>query len=103
MSLIDKITLEDLEGDQRDLAELIGLEPYKSLVQTYGGCNIYVQKIDRLIRDTRDNDIRKKFNGFNFQDLAIEYNLSERMIREITSDELKELKAKPIDGQISCL
>jgi Mor family transcriptional regulator len=103
MSLINKIKIEDLDGDQHDLAELIGIEPYKALVQTYGGCNIYIQKIDRLIRDTRDNEIRNKFNGYNFQDLAIEYNLSERMIREITSDELKELKAKPIDGQISCL
>jgi Mor family transcriptional regulator len=103
MSLIDKVEITDLDGDQRDLAELIGIEAFRKLVQTYGGCNIYIQKPDRLLRDARDNEIRAKFDGYNFQELAILFNLSERMIREITAGTLKEIKAAPMDGQISLL
>jgi Mor family transcriptional regulator len=103
MNLIDKITVEDLEGEQRDLTELIGIDLYKKLVLTYGGCNLYIFKADTLIKGIRDKEIIKKFNGFNAQELAIEYNISERTIREITSDTLREIKARPVDGQTSFL
>lgn len=100
MSLLDKIKIEDLDGDQRDIADLIGLESYKELVRAYGGCRIYIYKAESLSLCKRNEEIRKKFTGCNARDLAIEYNLSERMIQEITSDELQTIKLKPLDGQL---
>ena len=34
---IDRIALEQLDGEQREIAELIGIESYKKLVRYFGG------------------------------------------------------------------
>lgn len=35
MSLLDKLTLDDLDADQRQLAECVGLEAYIKLLKNY--------------------------------------------------------------------
>ena len=62
------IKLKDLQGDQRELAEIIGIEAYLELVKIYA-------------------EIVKKFNGFNYKQLAFEYHLAERTVREIIARE----------------
>ena len=37
MSLLDKLTLDDLDADQRQLAECIGMEAYRKLLKNYAG------------------------------------------------------------------
>lgn len=77
------IKLKDLQGDQRELAEIIGLESYLSLVKIYGGTTIYIAKIDKLQNIKRDAEIVKAFNGYNYKQLARKYRLAERTVREI--------------------
>jgi len=89
-NLIDKLELENLKDDQRYLAQLIGIDNYKKLVHHFGGCSIYIYKKDTIIKDIRDKAIISKFNGENYKELAIEYNLAERTIREIVIDKAKE-------------
>ena len=98
---IDDITLDRLTADQYSLAELIGIEAYKKLVRIYGGSSIYIWKADTIMKNYRNNEICSKFNGFNYRELAKEYNLSEKMIREITSDKLKEIKNMPDEEQLT--
>ena len=93
------IDLEELPEDQRNLANLIGLEAFSKLVEVYGGLLIYIPKRDGFIRAARNEAIRSKFNGSNYRKLAIEYNLTEVAIRMIVSDIDKEMRARPIDGQ----
>ncbi len=81
------IKLKDLQGDQRELAEIIGIEAYLELVKIYGGTNIYIAKMDKLQNIKRDAEIVKKFNGFNYKQLAFEYHLAERTVREIIAKE----------------
>ena len=86
---IEKITSpEQLSGDKRELVNVIGLEAYKKLVQHYGGSYIYINKPDTVTRKERNTEIRKKFNGSNYCQLAQEYQLTENRIRAI----LKEVK-----------
>lgn len=81
---IEKITsLDQLSGDQRELAETVGLEAYRKLVENYGGSSIYINKIDTVTRSERNNEIRRKFNGSNYRELAKEYGFSETGIRKI--------------------
>ena len=81
---IEKIvSLEQLSGDQRELAETIGLEAYRKLVEHFGGSSIYINKIDTVIRSERNNEICRKFNGSNYRELAKEYGFSETGIRNI--------------------
>ena len=49
MMEIEDITLEQLNGDQHDLAELIGIDAYKKLVKYYGGGFVYVCKADTVM------------------------------------------------------
>ena len=96
-----RIRLEDLYGTQREIAELIGVENYIKLSVHFGGDNIYIQKYSEVIKVQRNNDIRKRFNGYNSDQLAREYNLSERYIRMICADLIDVMRSRPPEGQMS--
>lgn len=80
---IDSIKLSDLQRDQRELAEVIGIEAYLKLVKIYGGTTIYIAKMDKLQNIKRDAEIVKNFNGYNYKQLAHKHHLAERTVREI--------------------
>lgn len=101
MSLLDEITLDDLDPEQRELAECIGLEPYKKLLKNYAGSPIVIRMPQRVTMPLRNKAIRKKFNGYNYRELAKEYDLSEASIRKIVSSEIIRVKNEPFEGQIS--
>lgn len=98
---IDEITIDQLSGEQYELAECIGIEAYRKLVKNYGGGFVYICKADTVMKFSRNSEICERFNGYNFRELAKEYNLSEKMIREIVSDKLKIIKNMPMEGQLS--
>lgn len=85
-----KTLLDELNGEQKELAEIIGTEAYIKLVEAYGGSTVYVAKNDKIKRVKRDIEIRRKFDGKNFHSLAAEYKLSEKTIRNILDS--KKLK-----------
>lgn len=81
---IEKIvSTEQLSDDKKELAKVIGLEPYKKLVQHYGGSYIYINKPDTVVRNERNEEIFRKFTGSNYCQLAQEYHLTENRIRSI--------------------
>ncbi len=48
---------EQLSGDQRELAESIGIGAYRKLVEDYGGSHVYVCKAETVLRELRNNEI----------------------------------------------
>lgn len=99
---IEKLTsLEQLRGEQRELAEIIGLDAYKKLVTHYAGSFLYVCKVDTVLKDIRDSEIRDRFDGCNYGQLAREYNLAEATVRDIVAEKRRQLKAEPLEGQMS--
>lgn len=99
--VVEKIKLDDLEDEQRQLAELIGLANFKLLLRSYAGVSIYIPKPDSFMVVERNESIRNEFNGYNFKELARKYNLTEVWVRSIVSDKAKELKSRPAEGQMS--
>ena len=97
---IDDVVIEQLDGEQREIAELIGMEAYKKLVQVFGGSFIYICKADTLTRISRNAEICSKFNGHNDRELALKYNLSTKTIRQITDEKLRIIKNAPMEGQM---
>ncbi len=83
---LSEIELDDLYGEQKELAELIGIETYVKLVRLIGGSNIYIAKADKLVNIFRNKKIRSEFTGDNYNALAIKYGLSERRIRNIINN-----------------
>lgn len=87
---IERLTShEQLSGDQRELAESIGIETYRKLVADYGGSHVYVCKVETVLRELRNNEIYNQFNGSNYRELAKKYNLSPKTIREIVSEKMR--------------
>ena len=101
MNLLDELTLDDLDEEQRDLAELVGIEAYKRLINTYAGSFLYISKPDTLTVKVRNRKIIEEFNGYNYYSLARKYNLTERYIRKIVAHKVDEIRSQPIDNQIS--
>ena len=96
MSALDRVQMSDLDEEQQQVAELIGLDNYKRLVSVFGGLSIYIPKADAW-----DEQIREEFDGYNFKELAGRYGLTEVRIRSIVSDKMREFRARPMDGQQS--
>lgn len=101
MTLLEKLTLDDLDEDQRELAECIGIEAYRKLLKNYAGSPVNVRMPKRITIPVRNKEIRGKFDGYNYRKLAQEYDLAEVTIRKIVSPEIPKIKAAPIPGQTS--
>lgn len=96
--LLRELTIDDLPESQKDIAAAIGLKSYLRLVRLVSGDSVYVCKEDELLRCVRNREIRQKFNGYNFSELAREYNLTTRTVRTIVGD---TAASYVVDGQIS--
>lgn len=99
--LVNELTLDDLEGEQRALAECLGLEAYRRLLLMYAGSTFTVRMPDKITIPLRNKRIRSEFNGYNWGELARKYNLHEKTIRNIVSGEISRIRAEPMDGQAS--
>lgn len=77
------INLDQLSGEQRELAEIIGLDAYKKLIEHFGGCQLYIPKLETILKEVRNKEIKENFNGFNYRELAKKYHVSEMTVRKI--------------------
>jgi Mor family transcriptional regulator len=85
------ITLDDFPDNFRDIAEAIGVDAAVALCKLTGGTQIYIPKIDRIGTTARNQALYKEFSaGKSYPQLAIEYNLSERAVREIITELYKQ-------------
>ncbi len=57
MDYLEELTLNDLEDEQRDLAETVGLDSYKNLIRTYGGISVYLPLQSTICRKLRNKKI----------------------------------------------
>ena len=107
--LLHLLTIDDLDGENRELAELVGMEAFIKLVEVYGGTGkLYVPQADKVLIPVRDEKIREEYNGTNLYGICKKWELSESTVRAIVRDkaltlrrEREEKKRAPPDGQIS--
>lgn len=83
---LDCLQYEDLDENDQDLVDCIGLDNFKNLVRTFGGSSINIKISKNIALDYRNKQICSEFDGGNYKQLARKYNLSEasvyRIIRE---------------------
>lgn len=82
-----------------ELSLLIGMTNAIILKKNFGTGYVYFPKLDYYIKDCRDKEIFSKFDGGNYAELARDYNLTERWIREIVD----RLRKPPASEQIGFL
>ena len=90
----EAITIEMLPEQYQPLAEVIGVQQLLNLAEKQGGSNLYVPKLEALVRATRDRQIKEQFNGYNAEALAKKYGMTVRWVQEICKD-------SPTPGQIT--
>lgn len=83
------ITIQDLKGEQRELAEAIGIEAYLKLAKIYGGTTIYVARLNYLETLERNRNIIKEYTGYNQKYICAKYKISDRTLRQILENHLK--------------
>lgn len=98
---LEELTIEDLKGEARELAETIGLDAFKRLVQAYNGTGrLYIPQLSKITAPIRDRHIYEDYEhgGLSVSKLALKYSVSERHIREVIREHknLKEQAVRPV-------
>ena len=104
LNLWDKVTIKDFTGDMADLAGAIGVPAVKKIIEIYGGDSLYCLKSETIIRAVRDRRVNEEFTGFNYRELAKQYNLSVQQIRNIVQEQRSKKKSHsqtPIEKQMN--
>lgn len=87
---LDEVKIEDIPIVNQTLAKTIGIEAFLKLAMAAGGTVLYVPKLDGLLQPARDRKIIKEFDGYNYKELAIKYNLSETWVRQVIQQDQME-------------
>ena len=92
---IDVNIIEQLPGDIRRIAEVIGVEAALKIAKAFRGTRLYIHTTDEFLREIRDKKIREEYsNRSKVRELAIRYELTERQIWNVLGTE-KENETHP--------
>ena len=82
---LDTLTIEQLDGESLELAEVIGIEAFKKLIAVYGGSGVlYIPTLVKLRTSMRDRQLIRDYQGGEkTRRLAQKYQISERRVRQI--------------------
>jgi len=77
------LSIDDLPESYQEVAEIVGVANTLKLASHLGGAGFYFRKLDSMLLYKRDEQIRAEFTGANHKELAREYDLTERQVRNI--------------------
>lgn len=78
-----KFKIEDVSEKLHLMIEILGDEKFLEIVRFYGGDRIYIPTYKSVVRSVRNDDILRRYNGINENQLAMEYGVSTNQIRRI--------------------
>ena len=81
-----KLRKEDVYEHLEMLYEIVGEEKYLEIVRMYGGSNLYIPTYKATIRNGRNRESKKRYNGVNASYLAAEYGMSVNNLRNIIKE-----------------
>lgn len=82
------LTLDDLQGQHREYAEIIGLDNLLKLSDALGGTSIYIPQRRELEKNKVYRQIYKEFDGSNLQELTKKYGVSKSTVYNIVEDKI---------------
>ena len=95
----EELTLDDLQEQHRQYAEVIGIDNLLRLSDTYGGTSIYIPQRRELLKNRTYNAIYREFDGSNVDQLVKKYGVSKSTIYKIVGDRLG--RGGQLPGQMS--
>lgn len=97
-----ELTLDDLQGQHREYARIIGLDNLLRLSDAFGGSNIYIPQRKELEKNKIYNQIYREFDGSNLQELTQKYGVSKSTVYKIVGDKIGH-SSWNLPGQMSLL
>ena len=94
----EALTLEDLQEQHREIAELIGLDGLLKLAEAYGGTSLYIPQVRELKKNRIYKAILGEYDGTNIKQLSGKYQVSEATVYKILKDKIGQVQ---IPGQMS--
>lgn len=82
-NLSKTVNVNILPEQYREIANAIGFENFYKLSGLLGGATWYIPTQKSLMKDAIHLNVINDFTGYNYKELAIKYDLSERTIRNI--------------------
>jgi len=84
--MLEYLTENDVPHSVKDIVDVIGIDAFRGLVKLAGGSNLYIPTYKATIRNSRNREIRKRYNGVNGSQLAAEYGMSVNNLRNIVKN-----------------
>lgn len=97
----ENIEISDLDEQHQELANIIGIDNLLELAAHFGGTQIYIPQIDKLVKNVKYKKIIEEFDGFNIRQLSQKYNVSESTVYRLVRDKIVSSAVKQIEGQMS--
>lgn len=82
--MLEYLTREDLPEGVVDVAEVIGMDAFKSLVRFAGGSNLYIPNEASLVKGVRNRMIRDSFDG-DYRKVSRRFGISTAQVRNIVN------------------
>jgi Mor family transcriptional regulator len=84
--ILMKIKAKDICDKLDLLFEIVGEEKFLEITKMYGGNNVYIPTYKSTIRNSRNREIVKRYNGVNANQLAAEYGICVNHVKRIIND-----------------
>lgn len=85
MAMSDLVELRHLNEDQQAVADIIGMDSYRALMDVYGGDRIWIPKAKSLLpaAELADHARCRKQSGYSIEQIAREMELTPSDVRKL--------------------
>lgn len=95
-----ELSLDDLQEQHREYAEVVGLDNLLKLADAFGGTSIYIPQRRELVKNKIYAAIYREFDGSNLPELTKKYGVSKSTVYNIVQDKIGRCSCN-IPGQMS--
>lgn len=93
------VTLDDLQEQHRQYAEIIGVENLIALAEEFGGTPFYIPSTKELLKNTVYGAMMDEYDGTNIKKLAVKYGVSVSTAYKVLERKIQKHKANPFEKE----
>lgn len=82
------IKIDDVKEELVDIVEFMGIGMFIEFCERFGGSHIYIPNKKSLYRNSRNREIKRKYDGTNSKELSREFGISENHLRLIVKSNI---------------
>ncbi len=78
--------IDDIPYDLISIAKFMGVDMFIEFCEKFGGNHIYFPSKKSILRNSRNREIKRMYNGSNIKELADKYDISQMHIKKIVNE-----------------